>query len=625
MLSPSKSPGRFSRRSRQRGAVGIGLILLMVSMVLFLAMAVDTGRLYMEKRKLQKQADLAALSLGRSACYIDGINNKDALETLVKQNLAANGFDTTASNPTIEFGAAQIAGNEWEFEPASTTVKSAGRVTISKTVPGSLISQLYNPNDVTLSASAAVYKTTNVEFGVGSKLIDTNFKDSANSILGAILDDELNPLQLSVASYEGLVGTKIRLSKLLYVMREEGLLDADVSIGTLTDALATKISVADFISASIEAIDDTQVLAVDATNGLEDLLTLPNVDSLELSLSEIIKLAAGADDSMNNEVKRAALASQIALYDLVSAAIYASNKDNFISIPDLNVNPLGIVGLQTALKVIEPPQFNYGILPGSSESDFVASAKTAQVDLYTEATIIPSPSILTDKVSVNLLNLVNLSVDLHTSTIGLKVVAAQAETKLLDANGCSMNSEGVNLLFATKPSVANIYIGDGGVPGDLSDLNVDSPIKIGADISLKLLGLINVEESLTINVLASLPIEENDYIEHYVNVNGSEMPFVEKGIGGGLGGALKDGVSNLTLEVSLEPSDGSILSVVTNIVNLLTGSLSPIIKSLIGDIILTVLAPIIDDVLLSQVLGIQVGTADVFVTSIDVDGGGLIQ
>ncbi|NAW85484.1 pilus assembly protein TadG-related protein, partial [Photobacterium halotolerans] len=524
MLSPSKSPGRFSRRSRQRGAVGIGLILLMVSMVLFLAMAVDTGRLYMEKRKLQKQADLAALSLGRSACYIDGSTEakEQALITKVKDNLKANGF-TEASNLTVEFGTAQIKTvnkggkewKEWDFNSASTSVKSASKVTISKTVPGSLISQLYNPNDVTLSASAAVYKTTNVEFGVGSKLVDVNpdsFKDSNNSILGAILGDTLH---LSVASYEGLVGTKIRLSKLLYVMREEGLLDADVSIGTLTDALATKISVADFISASIEAIDDTQVLAVDAANGLEDLLKLPNVDSLELSLSEIIKLAAGADDSMNNEVKRAALASQIALYDLVSAAIYASNKDNFISIPDLNANPLGIVGLKTALKVIEPPQFNYGILPGSSESDFVASAKTAQVDLYTEATIIPSPSILTDKVSVNLLNLVNLSVDLHTSTIGLKVVAAQAETKLLDANGCSMNSEGVNLLFATKPSVANIYIGDGGVPGDLSDLNVDSPIKIGADISLKLLGLINVEESLTINVLASLPIEENDYIEHY--------------------------------------------------------------------------------------------------------------
>ncbi|NAW65934.1 pilus assembly protein TadG-related protein, partial [Photobacterium halotolerans] len=196
MLSPSKSPGRFSRRSRQRGAVGIGLILLMVSMVLFLAMAVDTGRLYMEKRKLQKQADLAALSLGRSACYIDGSTEakEQALITKVKDNLKANGF-TEASNLTVEFGTAQIKTvnkggkewKEWDFNSASTSVKSASKVTISKTVPGSLISQLYNPNDVTLSASAAVYKTTNVEFGVGSKLVDVNpdsFKDSNNSILG---------------------------------------------------------------------------------------------------------------------------------------------------------------------------------------------------------------------------------------------------------------------------------------------------------------------------------------------------------------------------------------------------------------------------------------------------------
>lgn len=620
MLSTSRSPGRFSRLSRQRGAVGVGLILLMVSMVLFLAMAVDTGRLYMEKRKLQKQADLAALSLGRSACYIDGINNKDTLETLVKQNLAANGFDTSASNPTIEFGAAQISGNEWEFEPASTTVKSAGRVTISKTVPGSLISQLYNPNDVTLSASAAVYKTTNVEFGVGSKLIDTNFKDSTNSILGAILGDALH---LSVASYEGLVGTKIRLSKLLYVMREEGLLDADISIGTLTDALATKISVADFISASIEAIDDTQVLAVDATNGLEDLLTLPNVDSLELSLSEIIKLAAGADDSMNNEVKRAALASQIALYDLVSAAIYASNKDNFIYVPELNVDA-GIVGLNTGLKVIEPPQFNIGVLPAEEDSEFIASAKTAQVELYTEASILPPSSPLTSDVDIDLL-IAKLGVELDVGTIGLKVIAAQAETKLLDAKGCSFNSEGIELDFATKPSIANVFIGDGGDPGDLNDINVEDPIKIKAKVTVKLLGVIDINETVNVNIAVSLPVESSNYTSHTVKIKPDEIPYVEKGIGNGVGDSLSNGLSKLELTLTIDSEGSGILSFITDVVNLLTGSVVPIVQALISNIVLNVISPILDNVLLSKVLGIQVGTADVFVTSIEVDGGGLIE
>ncbi|UIP30440.1 pilus assembly protein TadG-related protein [Photobacterium sp. TLY01] len=616
MLSPSRSPGRYSRISRQRGAVGIGLILLMVSMVLFLAMAVDTGRLYMEKRKLQKQADLAALSLGRSACYIDGINNKEALETLVKQNLAANGFDTTASNPTIEFGAAQITGNQWQFEPANAAVKSAGRVTLSKTVPGSLISQLYNPNDVTLSASAAVYKTTNVEFGVGSKLIDTNFKDSTDSILGAILGDVLD---ISVASYEGLVGTKIRLSKLLYVMREEGLLDADISIGTLTDALATKISISDFISASIEAIDDTQVLAVDAAEGLAVLNKLPNVGSLEFSLSEILKLAAGADDSMNNEVKRAALASQIALYDLVSAAIYASNKENFIYVPELNVDA-GIVGLNTGLKVIEPPQFNIGVLPAEEDSEFVASAKTAQVDLYTEATLLDGGLNL----GVSLIPLLNIGIKLEPGVIGLKTVAAQAETKLLDADGCSLNSDGVKLKFATKPSIANVYIGDGGVSGDLSDLDASKPIEIRAEVKLQALFL-DVTVPVVIKIGAAIKVEESSYITHYVNVKEEDLPFVEKGVGNGLGSSLSSGVSNLELTITIDTDEENVLSNLTSILNLVTGALVPIVKTLVGDIVLKAITPILDDVLLSKVLGIQVGTADVFVTSIDVDGGGLIE
>ncbi|MBD8513488.1 hypothetical protein IFO68_12480 [Photobacterium sp. CAU 1568] len=603
MLSPSRSPGRFSRISRQRGAVGVGLILLMVSMVLFLAMAVDTGRLYMEKRKLQKQADLAALSLGRSACYIDGINNKDTLETLVKQNLAANGFDTTASNPTIEFGAAQIAGNEWEFEPASTTVKSAGRVTISKTVPGSLISQLYNPNDVTLSASAAVYKQVSVEFGVGSSAVNVGL---TNSVLGAALKGNLN-----IISYDALVNGKISLAALLIELLPNlkdsdgsSLLFTDLTVGDVDDILDAYVNVADIIEASIlvlgETTDEGAVLST--INQLALNSGLPRIQ-----LSEILSLGIHAHDEM---VKSAALASKINLFDLVSGTIYAANKDNFISIPNLDVD-LGVAGLAVALKVIEPPQFEFGKLPATLNDDFVASAKTSQVDLKVKATL------LNGGLDLGL-------IALEVGTIGVHATIAQAETRLLDVYGCSLSGNGMKMDFSTKPSVATIRIGDGGAVGDKDDFGSQgAPIKIGAKVGLK---------TLSVETAISVPVSSSTFVNHIGTIDKElEMPqkvsTVNPGAGNTLQGAL-DSIKNgsrdcddpkhvICVDVKglgiLDPLLGSVLDA------LLTG-LIPVVIDLIDDVLVIVL-----DTILTNVLGIQVGTADVFVKSIDVDGGGLIE
>ncbi|KKC99460.1 pilus assembly protein TadG-related protein [Photobacterium halotolerans] len=598
MLSPSRSPGRYSRISRQRGAVGIGLILLMVSMVLFLAMAVDTGRLYMEKRKLQKQADLAALSLGRSACYIDGINNKEALETLVKQNLAANGFDTTASNPTIEFGAAQITGNQWQFEPASTAVKSAGRVTLSKTVPGSLISQLYNPNDVTLSASAAVYKRMSVGFGIGSRAIDV---DLTNSVLGAALGGSL-----SVISYQGLADTKVRLAGLLSALGDMGVLAVDLTAGTLEEVLDTQLTVAQLIQANILAVNEYAVLDTDVLPALNQLDSMPDVSALSLKLSDIIVLAAGANEEMNNEIRRAALASQIALFDLISGAIYAATKDNFLYIPNLAVD-LGVAGLAVALKVIEPPQFTMGVLPADAQDGYVTSVTTSQVELKLKATLLGGG-----------LDLGVLA--LNVGTIGLTAEVAKAETRLLDANGCQLSDEnGMTMTFATKPSVAVLKVGDGGPPGDLTDFgDVTQPIQIGAYVRVPLILDVPVE----IDISANVPVSTSDFIEHTQTVDPTlELPQLVGSVSPPIGKTLNDTLNNIELKAELNVANLGLINVVLNLVlGLLTDVVLPLVASLLNSLLLSVLDP-----LLSQVLGITVGTADVFVTSIDVDGGGLIE
>ncbi|MDO6708773.1 pilus assembly protein TadG-related protein [Photobacterium sp. 1_MG-2023] len=601
MLGSSGSFHRLSSQSRQRGAVGAGLILLMLSMVLFLSLAVDTGRLYMEKRQLQKQADLAALSLGRGACYIDGSNEtkKQTLIAQAKSNLQQNGFDPDANQYDVTFGAASIdqAQSQWTFD-SSNAVKSAGKVTLSKTIPASIIAQALNDDDVTLSASATVMKRMSVGFGIGSRTVDV---DLTNSVLGAALGGSL-----AIGSYQGLADTKVRLAGLLSALNDMGLLAVDLSAGTLEQVLDTQLTVAQFIEANIRAVSEYDVLDAGVLPALTQMKSLAQVSTLSLALSDIITLAAGSNEAMNDEIRRAALASKIALFDLVSGAIYASNKDNFLLIPNLDVD-LGVAGLAVALKVIEPPQFTMGVLPAESEDGFVTSVSTSQVELKLKATLFGGG------LDLGLLAL-------NVGTIGLSAEVAKAETQLLDANGCQLLSgNGVSMSFATKPSVALIKVGDGGPPNDATDFgDVTQPITIGAYVRVLPIVTVPVEIDITANV----PVSTSDYITHSHTVDPElELPQLIGNVSPPIGSTLSDTLSNIELDAELNVADIGLISAVLNLVlSLLTDTVLPLVATLLNSLLLSVLEPI-----LSDVLGIQVGSADVFVTSIEVDGGNLIQ
>ncbi len=52
---------QFCGPARQRGAIGLMAALTLTLALAFMLLVVDTGRLYLEKRSLQRVADMAAL------------------------------------------------------------------------------------------------------------------------------------------------------------------------------------------------------------------------------------------------------------------------------------------------------------------------------------------------------------------------------------------------------------------------------------------------------------------------------------------------------------------------------------------------------------------------------------
>ena len=105
-------------QQRQEGQTLVQVAILMVVLLAFAALAIDFGRIYLERRFLQNAADAGALAGARAMCF-DGKTYAEATapggpaETFAKQNVpASNLAGTTVSFPPAGTGVVQVTAEE---------------------------------------------------------------------------------------------------------------------------------------------------------------------------------------------------------------------------------------------------------------------------------------------------------------------------------------------------------------------------------------------------------------------------------------------------------------------------------------------------------------------------------
>ena len=87
-MSPRLSGIRFSGPRQQRGAIGLMAVVVLGMVLIFMLLVVDSGRLYLEQRKLQRVADMAVLeAVSRGGSCTNG-----TAVTYVNENATRNGF-----------------------------------------------------------------------------------------------------------------------------------------------------------------------------------------------------------------------------------------------------------------------------------------------------------------------------------------------------------------------------------------------------------------------------------------------------------------------------------------------------------------------------------------------------
>lgn len=186
---------------KQRGAIGLMAVGVLAVVLVCTLLVVDSGRLYLEKRKLQGVADTAALeAVSRSGTCMAGLT----AAAYAAQSVARNNFVVGSGNTlATSCGSVATAASGQRTFSANPALSSAIQVVVSKTVPTSIsggVWALFSGNPVSLNtvltatAVAAMHAPTLAQLTINSTLASVNTASASllNPLFSSLLGGNVN-------------------------------------------------------------------------------------------------------------------------------------------------------------------------------------------------------------------------------------------------------------------------------------------------------------------------------------------------------------------------------------------------------------------------------------------------
>lgn len=239
---------QFSGPARQRGAIGLIGALALGTAVLCTLVVVDSGRLYLDQRELQRVADNAALeAVARGGNCQAGLS----AAAFARESAARNGFAVGDDRPlTATCGSLQTGADNLRTFSPNASQASAIRVVVSERVPTSIalgVTNLFSDNPVSTTTSlsatavAAQPKPPLAQLTIRSTLADLNLLNGALSGLAG------SAINVSLLGWQGLVDTDISLLSYLNQLA----IDLNVSAGNYSELLDVDTNVTQLLQTSI--------------------------------------------------------------------------------------------------------------------------------------------------------------------------------------------------------------------------------------------------------------------------------------------------------------------------------------------------------------------------------------
>ena len=232
-MSPRLRSIGFNSPQQQQGAIGLMAAVTLGVVLLFMLLVIDSGRLYLEQRKLQRVADMAVLE----AVSRGGSCTSGTAVTYVNESATRNGFTPGAVQKITPTCGTLVTINNLRTFQASTTQSSAIRVIATTTVPTSVAGGLWSmfskanfdlQTKLTASAVGSVGGAPLAQLTIRNKtlVLDDRKSKILSSLFGGLLGGSLN---IDLLGSEGIVNTKINLLSYLDQLK----LDLDPSVGGL--------------------------------------------------------------------------------------------------------------------------------------------------------------------------------------------------------------------------------------------------------------------------------------------------------------------------------------------------------------------------------------------------------
>ncbi|VVT25641.1 pilus assembly protein TadG-related protein [Rhizobium sp. EC-SD404] len=353
-----------------------------------LALAVDYGKLTLERRTLQQHADLAAIvAASNPADRISAVRHYLSSNDLDYVIALENGFVETGgerleSVPDDHKGIVRIEPGIYQPLPdlevderfsqvAPTETSNAARVHLSQ--PGTLHFAALFSEPPTLSAVGTAHASAQAAFSIGSRLASLN-DGIANQVLGAMLGSRID---LRLMDYHALVG-------------------ADISLLAFMDALATDLSLEavtydELLNRSVSigqmatALSSLDGLSPQASAALRSLVTSVGTRNTPIALSALLdagplgRAAVGAAQGI--AVKANAL-------DIIAAMASIAGAGRQIAL-ELDQTLPGLASVSLKLAVGQPPEGSAWIAIGERG----ATVRTAQTRLMLDVKILGTGAI----------------------------------------------------------------------------------------------------------------------------------------------------------------------------------------------------------------------------------------
>ena len=367
----------FRLRSRQRGAIGLMAAGTLAMALVFMLLAVDSGRLYLEKRKLQSVADTAALEAANRGgqCGASTTANDYA-----KQNAARNGFVIIAGDATrtlvVNCGTVPTNASNVRVFTADASKSDAIRVVASRKVTTGVANGIWNlfsgapvAAQTTLSATAvAALPPPVAQLTIRSNLatVDSTKSPGLNLVIGNLLGGSLS---ITAAGWNGLLGTNVNLLSYL----DQLAVSLDLKAGDYNTLLNTSLSATQLIDAAVKVLQKNGNVATAVINDVLSIKAIaPNAQLL--TLGNLLNVATGTPT--------AALNTNVQLFQLLEAVAQLSSSKSAVSAAtQISIPLVGNVSIQ--MKVIEPPQFSAIGNPKLAVEGLAKTPPTNQISVRT--------------------------------------------------------------------------------------------------------------------------------------------------------------------------------------------------------------------------------------------------